>query len=199
MVEQTLYESFWSRWSIRAVWRSLCEYVTHLGLMGVVLTFVWVGGIIGATNDIGVGDSTRWQTKHWWYLAGECFVLSNFLAFHKMRLERDLLRPRPLDHLWELKRRGNSKDWMAPDNLKFYPGGPEEWVKEDNDWSSEMERELSAVAGEKYVRRLKAVKFDESTTPYWGGLTDEQQDRWRLRHARLVELVAIIRELEDKQ
>lgn len=174
------------------------EYFSHLKGLGWSFFVGGAGGIVGQFNDMGEDDVTlpAWA---WSLIAIACFAAASFVAFHRVRMERDALRPRRLDHLDELIRRGISKDWMAPDNLKLYPGGPDEWVKQDNKWSSEIERELFAVAGEKYVERFKAVKFDDSKTPYWGGLTDEQQDRWRLRHARLEELVVIVHELEEKQ
>lgn len=125
--------------------------------------------------------------------------MSCFIAFHRMRLERDALRPSSLDGLRELCRRGKSRDWVEPHGWRFYPGGVKEWESEDEDWQIEVERELLAVAGNKYVRRFRAVKVDDSKTPITGLVkTQEQLDRWQLRHVRVTELVVILREIEEK-
>lgn len=41
--------------------------------------------------------------------------------------------------------------------------------------------------------------MDDSKTPRYSLEGDDQQDRWRLHHVRVEELVAIISELEEKQ
>lgn len=123
-----------------------------------------------------------------------------FQLFHKVEAERDALLPRSLDGLKELLRRGRSKDWVEPQRFSFYPGGAAAWEREDDDWSSEVVRVLHPVAGQKYVRRFLAAEVDDSSTPLTSLVdTDEQHDRWRLRHVRVEELVKIIHELEEAE
>ena len=70
------------------LFRSAKEYFTHLGKLGWVFFIGGVGGLVGQLNDMREEDVLlpAWA---WSVIAISCFLLASFVAFHRVRMERD--------------------------------------------------------------------------------------------------------------
>lgn len=78
--------------------RSAKEYFSHLGKIGWVFFISGFGGILGQLNDIR-RDDVMLPYWVWWLIAISCFVIASFIAFHRVRLERDALAEKKHDEL----------------------------------------------------------------------------------------------------
>lgn len=69
------------------MWQSLCEYITALGHLGWVVLIGIISG--GAGLYLDISGRVGFPTWLWVVLLAICLVIVPFVAFHKVRVQRD--------------------------------------------------------------------------------------------------------------
>jgi len=176
--------------------QSLKEYITSLGrwVWVVLVDFILAG--VGAYLDIS--NAAPIPTWVWLTLLLIGLIVAPFVAFHKLRLQRDELksqlddksrRQSIKDALSEFMNEGLQLRRQCADENKPPPND------EANDWATRVEAYLANHRGESYVSRFRSdaglpmTATSISSMPHrnlWGGI-----------HTRLSRLEQFIAEIPD--